>query len=187
MTTDKRKSPKTETPVKATKPAKPKVTKTVKFAESDTEDLTTSMKSMKIQKPSKIIIKKEEIIDNRDEELFFNKNSFNAFIEKNSIQALDPSSYVNNDLHHIDIVVPKNQRETDSKMTSFEYARVLSERSKQIENGSPIFVDIGNETDILKIAKMEIDQKRCPMVITRMITPNIVEKWEVNEMTLPKR
>lgn len=85
-------------------------------------------------------------------------------------------------IYHINKIVPDDERITSEIMTLAEYTRVLSERAQQISDGSPIFVDIGDESDPIKIAEMEIKQRRCPIEIRRHITKDIVEVWKVNEM-----
>lgn len=75
---------------------------------------------------------------------------------------------------------------TSEVMTRFEYAEVISIRAKQIENGGPIFTNIGNLTDPIDIAKQEIADKKCPLTIIRMIAHNIEEKWNVNDMAIPQ-
>lgn len=127
-----------------------------------------------------------EIIDNYDEQEFFNKDSHTNFIKKNNIDVLDSEMYTNNDLHKIDIYGSDDTRQTSEIMTLAEYTRVVSERAKQIENGSPIFIqDIGDESNPIIIAEMEIVQKKCPMLITRYLSANIVEIYKVNEMIIP--
>jgi DNA-directed RNA polymerase subunit K/omega len=126
-----------------------------------------------------------DVDDNVEEEMFFNEDSYKAFIKKNGIIALDKDLYINNNLHHIIIKTPKKYRRTSEIMTQAEYTRVLAERAKQIENGSPITVDIKDETDLRKIAITEILQKQCPLQIQRMVTKNIMEIWSVNEMIIP--
>ena len=124
--------------------------------------------------------------DNYDEEEFFNKDSYLNFIKKNNIEILADDAYINNDLHKIDIIVPNDRRITSEIMTLAEHTRVISERAKQIENGSPIFIsDIGNESNPIKIAEMEILKKQSPMLITRYLNKNIKEIYSVNEMVIP--
>jgi len=77
-------------------------------------------------------------------------------------------------------------RITSEVMTMFEYTYVISTRAKQIESGSMIFVDTGNITDYVAIAKMEIEQRKCPLDIVRKLSDTIIEKWHVNEMVVPK-
>lgn len=124
-------------------------------------------------------------IDVEDDGEFFNEDSYNAFTKRNGIELLSESNYINNDLHKIEIVTPNDKRITSEILTLAEYTRVISERAKQIENGSMIFVDIGKETNLIKIAEMEILQKKCPIKVIRYITPHIKEIYSVNEMIIP--
>ena len=127
----------------------------------------------------------EEVIDDYEEEVFFNKDSYNSFIKKNNIEMLGDDLYTYNDLHHIDIVAPNNYRITSEIMTEAEHTRVISERVKQIENGSPIFIDPGNETDPIRLAEKEIREKMSPIKIERYLSKTIKEIWDVNEMAIP--
>ena len=87
---------------------------------------------------------------------------------------------------HKDIIItPADDRKTSEKLTEYEYTEVVSHRAKQIENGGPIYVDIGDETDPIKMAELEINLKKCPLSIRRLHNNSIAEIWEVNEMTLP--
>jgi DNA-directed RNA polymerase I, II, and III subunit RPABC2 len=70
-------------------------------------------------------------------------------------------------------------------MSYAEYARVISERAKQIENGSPIFIESKNEHSPINIAEKEVRQKKCPLKVVRYLTKNIKEEWSVNEMIIP--
>lgn len=126
-----------------------------------------------------------DVTDDYDEETFFNSSSYNNFIEKNGIEILGDDMYVHNNTHRIDIVVPDDKRITSEIMTLAEYTRVISERAKQIENGSPIFCAINGETNLIKIAELEIALKCCPMKVTRYLTKNIKEVWDINQMVAP--
>ena len=78
-----------------------------------------------------------------------------------------------------------SNRISSEVMTSFEYSYIISIRAKQIENGGPVFVEANNIIDPIKIAKKEIEEKKNPLKIIRMITSNIAEVWRVNEMAIP--
>jgi hypothetical protein len=61
---------------------------------------------------------------------------------------------------------------------------------KQINNNSPVYVDIGNLTNVNAIAMKEIKERRCPLCIQRVLTTykngnKLAEIWEVNEMAIP--
>ncbi len=150
--------------------------------------------------PKKVLTKKEKLpevedinnVDDEDiseeengEEEFFNQSSYESFAKKNEIEQISSNYYINNDLHKVDKIVPKDMRRTSEIMTYAEYTRVVSERAKQIENGSPIFVELKNEHKPSNIAEKEILQKKCPLKIIRYLTKNIKEEWSVNEMIIP--
>ncbi len=148
--------------------------------------------SKKNKKVSKSLKKKDllldeslEVEDEFKEEVFFNEDSYNEFIRKYNIPIFGKSAYLDNDINKEYIITPKKYRITSDILSPFELARVVAERAKQIENGSIIFVDTKLEHDPIKIAKMEIMQRKCPLKIVRKITSNIVEEYEVNEMILP--
>jgi DNA-directed RNA polymerases I, II, and III subunit RPABC2 len=126
------------------------------------------------------------------EEMFFNQDSYEAFTKKYNIEMLgkdistgEGNVHTNNNLHHIDIITPDDRRITSEIMTKYEYTRVVAERAKQIENGAMPFINIGSESDPIKIAEQEVREKQSPMQIKRKITKNIIEVWRVNEMVPP--
>jgi DNA-directed RNA polymerase I, II, and III subunit RPABC2 len=98
---------------------------------------------------------------------------------------LDPKNYVDNSLHKIDIVTPNDYRISSEIMSIAEYTRVISERSSHIQKGAKIFIEVGLESDPIKIAKNELKQKKSPMEIRRYTSRNILEVWSVNEMIIP--
>lgn len=83
------------------------------------------------------------------------------------------------------LIVPRDYRKTMEIMTKYEYTDVVSHRAKQIEKGSPVFVDVGDETDFIKMAELEIVQKKCPLAIRRVHNNLVAEIWLINEMSLP--
>lgn len=122
-------------------------------------------------------------IDSHTEELFNNNMLKNA--NKNiNFNIFDPEKYVN-ETHQEIVIIPNKHRKTSEVITKFEYTDVISNRAKQIENGSKIFVDIGGEDNPIAMAEMEIKMKQCPLSIMRYISNNIAEIWHVNEMIIP--
>lgn len=91
---------------------------------------------------------------------------------------------------HIEMkIVPKNNRMTSEIMTKYEYTEITSVRAAQLEkNPDVIFLDLKdmeNITDPIRLAELEIEKKRCPLIIRRKIAEDIYEDWEVNEMSIP--
>jgi DNA-directed RNA polymerase subunit K/omega len=87
-------------------------------------------------------------------------------------------------------IVKKEDRITCNRISKIEYARVVSDRAQQIENGNPIFVNYKNLASPKEIAELEIAEKKSPMMIHREIGKNnagkIVEEWSVNELIIPE-
>jgi DNA-directed RNA polymerase I, II, and III subunit RPABC2 len=145
-------------------------------------------------KQKKVIVEEDTYVDEDYEEESFldDQDSREAFTEKYNIKMLgndiplgDGTFHTNNNMHHIYSIVPNDKRITSEMMTRAEYTRVVGERAKQIEGGSPIFVDVEFETDPIKIAEKEIRGKRCPLKISRRLKKHIIEIWQVNEMVPP--
>jgi DNA-directed RNA polymerase I, II, and III subunit RPABC2 len=103
-------------------------------------------------------------------------------IEINNSEVLPLESKIN--------IVPSELRVTDACMTSFEYCAVVSIRATHIANSGPIFIECGDLSDPTEIAKLEIKNKRCPLLIMRTMmfsgNQSVVELWKVNEMAIPE-
>ncbi len=86
-------------------------------------------------------------------------------------------------------VSKKEDRKTSNYMSLFEMSAILGIRAQQIENGDICYVDIGDLTDSISIAKKELRERMCPASIEREIQrkDNIstVEIWEANELINP--
>jgi DNA-directed RNA polymerase subunit K/omega len=152
-------------------------------------------KSIKKEKKSKLVSKDddmelyEEPMDDDidfdvEEDEFFDEKNFKEFNTKIKFHVFDPDKY-ENEIHKEIIIVPSEYRKTSEVITKFEFTSVTSNRGKQIENGSKIFVDIGDESDPIAMSELEIKMKQCPLAIRRMISNNIAEIWDVNEMLIP--
>jgi DNA-directed RNA polymerase subunit K/omega len=115
-----------------------------------------------------------------DEE-FFDEKNFQDFNTKIKFHIFDPEKYVN-EIHREIVIIPSNYRKTSEIMTKFEFTEVISHRAKQIENGGKIYTDILDEGNPIKMAEMEIRMRRCPLAIRRLLSHNLAEIWEVNEM-----
>jgi DNA-directed RNA polymerase subunit K/omega len=126
----------------------------------------------------------DDIEFDADEDEFFDEKNFKDFNTKIKFHVFDPDKY-ENEIHKEIIIVPSQYRKTSEVITKFEFTDVTSNRAKQIENGSKIFVDIGDESDPVVMAEMEIKMKQCPLAIRRLISNNIAEVWDVNEMIIP--
>jgi DNA-directed RNA polymerase I, II, and III subunit RPABC2 len=80
--------------------------------------------------------------------------------------------------------IDKSKRITSQYMTKYERARVLGTRALQISLNAPVMVEIGGETDALKIAMKELRERKIPMIIRRYLPDNSFEDWSLDELTV---
>ena len=161
-------------------------------AKSKIEKTAVKSKSEKILVNTEDTINNDELaedmdnfdIDDEAEDEFFNEKSFEDFNKQIKFYVHDPNKY-ENEIHKEINIVKNNNRRTSEIITKFEFTEVTSVRAKQIENGGKIFVDIQNETDPVVMAEMEIKMKCCPLSVRRMISSEIAEIWDVNDMIIP--
>lgn len=83
------------------------------------------------------------------------------------------------------IIVHPTKRITNEYMTVYEYTMAVGARATHISNGAILYTDPNGLSDPREIAIKEIDENKCPLSISRMISPNEVEIWQVNEMVKP--
>lgn len=88
------------------------------------------------------------------------------------------------DSSEIKIVAPE-KRITSECMTIYEYSMVVGTRATHIAEGSILYTDPQGLFDPRDIAKKEINENKCPLSITRKVSPTAIEVWEVNEMIKP--
>jgi len=73
---------------------------------------------------------------------------------------------------------------TTKYMTKYERARVLGTRALQISMNAPVMVDIGGETDPLKIAMKELRERKVPMIIRRYLPDGSFEDWNIDDLII---
>ncbi len=85
-----------------------------------------------------------------------------------------------------EVIIDKQNRKTSDWMTEYEYTRILSIRSSQLEkNINMSFGSTSDIPDLEGIAIEEIRQKKCPLSVRREVARNIYEVWDVNELYCP--
>lgn len=83
-------------------------------------------------------------------------------------------------------IVPAHRRVTSEYMTIFEFSMIVGTRATHIASGSVLYTDPQGLYDPRDIAKKEIAENKCPLSITRKVSPTMIEIWEVNEMIKPQ-
>lgn len=76
------------------------------------------------------------------------------------------------------------EKKTKPYMTKYEKARVLGTRALQISRNSPIMVDANGESNSLKIAQMELRERKIPIIIRRFLPDGTYEDWKIDDMII---
>ena len=75
-------------------------------------------------------------------------------------------------------------RKSRPLITKFERAKILSIRAQQIEAGMPVLINPNeiplNMVDTYEIAKLELKEKKTPIIICRNID-NVTEYWKIED------
>ena len=72
---------------------------------------------------------------------------------------------------------------TQPFLTKYEKARILGQRSKQIESGADPMVKVPDSViDSYIIAELELSQKKIPFIIKRPISNGAFEYWNVKDL-----
>ncbi|ADM11960.1 DNA-directed RNA polymerase subunit K [Encephalitozoon intestinalis ATCC 50506] len=88
-------------------------------------------------------------------------------------------------MSNAEVRISSSDRKTLPRMTKYEKAHVIGVRASQLSAGAPPFVDIGNESNPLAIANMELNEKKIPFIIRRRLPDNSFEDWAIDELMIP--
>ena len=134
----------------------------------------------------------EEEDDDDDDAQYLQK--FNSEINKNYIMEHHPECVINNydEISSLTSVIrDKNNNIIDDLhrtipyLTKYERARILGQRSKQINSGAKVFVKVPeNIIDGYLIAQLELEQKRIPFIIKRPIPGGGCEYWNLKDLEI---
>ena len=71
-------------------------------------------------------------------------------------------------------------------LTKYEKTRVLGERTRQIQQGSPLFIENpDNIIDSYVLAEMELEQKKIPFIIQRPLPyGSSIEYWSLADLEI---
>jgi len=165
------------------------------IVEPDENNLIPNKPKQNKIKQNIVIDSDDEEDDDEDDDLDDNYlKKFDSEINKNYISEFHPECIIQNyeeigiltkivkDNNHI-IIDPLHQ--TIPFLTKYEKARVLGQRSKQIETGSRPFVPVPeNVIDSYLIAEMELQQKKIPFIIKRPLPSGGSEYWNLKDLEL---
>ena len=102
------------------------------------------------------------------------------------------SAFMNKEYEHIIRIIPPDERRTSGILTKFEMTEIVSIRATHISRNLIVYVEIGDLSDPIKMAELELKQRMCPLVLNRTVgvmedhenkqINYYIEKWNVNEM-----
>lgn len=146
--------------------------------------------------PAKAVYKKPILDDEDDEdddedgELYLQK--FDQSINDNYIVNYHPESILQNYdeiLAMVKVIRDKNGiiiddlHRTIPYLTKYERARILGQRAKQINSGSPAFIKVPESViDGYLIAELELKEKRIPFIIRRPLPNGGSEYWSLKDL-----
>jgi DNA-directed RNA polymerase I, II, and III subunit RPABC2 len=73
-------------------------------------------------------------------------------------------------------------RITSKYLNKYERVKIIGIRAQQISYGALPLVDIGNLTDPMDIAMLELKEKKIPFIIKRYLPNGTFELWNLNEL-----
>jgi DNA-directed RNA polymerase subunit K/omega len=144
---------------------------------------------------SNIVIESDDEEEEDDDDLDENYlKKFDSEINKNYIAEFHPECIIQNyeEISILTKIVKDNNNiiidplhKTIPFLTKYEKARVLGQRSKQIETGSKPFVPVPeNVIDSYIIAELELQQKKIPFIIKRPLPSGGSEYWNLKDLEL---
>jgi DNA-directed RNA polymerase subunit K/omega len=172
----------------------------IESGEIDEEAEKIEKKAKRTKKvPAKTVYKKPVSINDGDEdeddsdddgELYLQK--FDKSLNDNYILNFHPECALQNYdeiLSMIVVIRDKNGiivddlHKTIPYLTKYERARILGQRAKQINSGSPPFVKVPeNVIDGYIIAELELKEKKIPFIIRRPLPNGGSEYWSIKEL-----
>jgi DNA-directed RNA polymerase I, II, and III subunit RPABC2 len=164
--------------------------------ESENEDISSS--APKTKKTAKItvdpILDEDQEDEDDDEDDINYLQKFDSEISKNYISEQHPECAIHNydEIAKLTFIVRDNDgiivdplHRTLPFMTKYEKARVLGQRSKQIECGTNPLIKVPEGIiDAHIIAELELQQQKIPFIIRRPIPGGGSEYWKLKDLEI---
>jgi len=150
---------------------------------------TKNNKSGKVKKTPFILQDDEEDEDEYDDNYL---QKFDNELIKNYVTEFHPECLNHNyeEISQLSIVIKNSNgiiidplHKTIPYLTKYEKARILGQRSKQIENGAKPLVKVPeNIVEAYIIAELELKEKKIPFIIRRPIPGGGCEYWKLKDL-----
>lgn len=141
------------------------------------------------QQPQQVYEEDDDDEDERGEKYL---QKFDIDINKNYVADFHPECLVHNFdevakmalvIRDADGIIIDPLHKTIPYLTKYEKAKILGQRTKQIEMGSKPFIKIDdNIIDCYIIAELELQVKKIPFIIKRPIPGGAFEYWHVRDL-----
>ena len=156
----------------------------------ETNKNTKTSKTLKTKKPQ-FILQDDEEEDEYDENYL---QKFDNEIIKNYVNEFHPECLNHNyeEISQLSVVIKNSNgiiidplHKTIPFLTKYEKARILGQRSKQIENGAKPLVQVPeNIVEAYIIAELELKEKKIPFIIRRPIPSGGCEYWKLKDLEI---
>lgn len=103
-------------------------------------------------------------------------------LKTGDVQPSPPSQHQSEILNEDEAVLDEKPRRTTRYLTKYERARILGTRALQISMNAPVMVEIEDETDPLRIAQMELQARKIPIIIRRYLPDGTFEDWSIKDL-----
>lgn len=90
------------------------------------------------------------------------------------------------DFQDINHAYDPSKNKTSNILTKYEKVKMLGLRAEQIQRGSTVYIDIATVRifNALVIAKLELNQKKLPFMISRKLPNGENEYWKLEDMII---
>ena len=159
--------------------------------EENTNKTPETKKANKNKKPVQIELPSDDEDEDYDDSYL---QKFDNEVTKNYITDFHPECLIQNydEITKLTTVVRDSNNiiidplhKTIPFLTKYEKARILGQRSKQIETGARPFISVPeNVIDGYVIAELELQQKRIPFIIRRPIPGGAFEYWNIRDLEM---
>jgi len=171
------------------KESKPKQTKTNKSSKKNLKDTEELLETTQTSESS--TVQEEEENEEQSivstEELMVDSESENKECGLEKVINDDMDYFNEDDSSEIEtsfgtVVLEKDQRITNPRLTRYEMVRILGERTKQLTMGAKPLVKNYQELTYEQIAIEELKHNMVPFKIKRPLPNNRIEEWSIEEL-----
>lgn len=81
-------------------------------------------------------------------------------------------------------IIKGKDRKSFPRMTRYEFVRIIGTRKQQLSLGAKPFIKNKDELTINEIVIEELKNKLIPYKIRRKMPNNILEEWEISELSI---